>query len=49
VWDNTTTSNGCLDESVQLFVTTNGELQMARSDTLDLYSEHKAGKNELAN
>lgn len=33
---NTTEGNGCADESVQLFVTTNGKLKVTRSDTLDL-------------
>ena len=32
--DHTTSSNGGLDKSVQFFVTTNGKLQMTRSDTL---------------
>lgn len=30
----TSSSNGCLDKGVQLLVTTNGQLQVARSDTL---------------
>lgn len=36
VRNNTTTSNSRLDQSIQLFVTTNGELQMPRRNTLDL-------------
>jgi hypothetical protein len=36
VWDNTTTSNGSLDESVQLFVTSDSELQMSWCDSLIL-------------
>jgi len=35
VRNDTTTCNGSLDESIQLFVTTNGELQVARRDALD--------------
>ena len=35
VWNDTTTSNSSLDKSIQLFVTTNGQLQMPRRDTLD--------------
>ena len=34
--DDTTTSNGGLDESVELLVTTDGELQVTWGDTLDL-------------
>ena len=34
VGDHTAAGNGGLDERVQLLITTNGELQMARSDTL---------------
>ena len=34
VWDNTTTCNGCFDERVEFFVTTDGELKVTRSDTL---------------
>jgi len=36
VGDHTTTSNGCLDEGVQLFVTTDGQLQVTRRDALHL-------------
>jgi hypothetical protein len=36
VRDNTTASNGCLNEGVQLFVSANSELQMARGDALYL-------------
>ena len=36
VRDDTASSNSGLDESVQLFITTNGELKMTGSDTLDL-------------
>ena len=32
----TTTGNGSLDEGVQLFITPDGQLQVAGSDTLDL-------------
>ena len=34
--DHTATGDGGLDEGVKLFVTTDGELQVARSDALDL-------------
>merc|ERR1711997_1287863 len=34
--DDTTTGNGCLDQCVQFFVSSNSQLQMAGSDTLDL-------------
>ena len=34
--DNSTSGNGRLDERVQLLVTTDGELQVARRDTLHL-------------
>ena len=30
----TATSNGCLDQTVELFITTDGQLQMTRRDTL---------------
>ena len=33
--NHTTTSNGCLDESIELLITTDRELKMTRSDTLD--------------
>ena len=36
VWNDTTSSDGGLDEGVKLFVTTDSELQVARSDALDL-------------
>ena len=36
VGNDTTTGDGGLDESIQLFVTTNGELQMAGGDTFHL-------------
>lgn len=36
VWQYTTEGNRGLDESIQLFVTADGELQMAGRDTLDL-------------
>lgn len=32
--EDTTTSDGRFDESVELFISTNGELQVPRSDTL---------------
>lgn len=34
--DNTSTGDGGLDQSVQFIVTTDGKLQVTRSDTLDL-------------
>ena len=36
VRNDTTSGNGSLDESIQLFVTPNGQLQVTRRDTLDL-------------
>ena len=36
VWDNTTTSDGGLNQGVKLFVTTDGELQVTWCDTLHL-------------
>lgn len=36
VRNDTTTGNGCLDQRVQLFIAANGQLQVARSDTLHL-------------
>jgi len=36
VGDNTTTSDSRLNQSVELFITTNSKLQVAWSDTLDL-------------
>lgn len=35
VWDHTTASNSRLDKSVKLFVTTDGELQVAGSNALN--------------
>jgi hypothetical protein len=36
VRDHTSTSDGTLDEGVQLFISTDGQLKMARGDTLHL-------------
>ena len=36
VWDDTTTSDGSLDESVELLITSDGELEMSWSDSLHL-------------
>lgn len=36
VWDHTSTSNGALDEGVKLLVSTDGQLQVTRGDTLHL-------------
>lgn len=36
MWQDTTKGNGGADQSVQFFVTTDSELQVARGDTLDL-------------
>jgi len=36
VWQNTSEGDGSTDQSVEFFVTTNSELEMARSDALDL-------------
>jgi hypothetical protein len=36
MWKDTTEGNGCTDEGVEFFVSANGELQVAGSDTLDL-------------
>ena len=36
VGDNTTSGNSCLNESVELFVATDSELQVTRSYALDL-------------
>ena len=36
VWDDTTAGDGGLDEGIELLVTTDGELQVARGDALDL-------------
>lgn len=35
VWQNSSKGDGGADERVELFVSTNGELEMAGSDTLD--------------
>lgn len=35
VGDDSTTGDGGLDQAVELLVSANGELEMARSDTLD--------------
>ena len=36
VWDDTSTSDGSLDKSVELFVTSDSELEMSWSDSLNL-------------
>ena len=36
VGDHTTTSNGSLDQSGEFFISANGQLQVARSDSLHL-------------
>jgi hypothetical protein len=36
VWDDTTTSDGGLDEGIEFLVTADGELQVARGNSLDL-------------
>ena len=36
VGNNTTTSNGGLDEGIKLFITADSKLEMTGSDTLDL-------------
>lgn len=36
MWQDTTKRDCCANKSVQFFVTADGELQMARGDTLDL-------------
>ena len=36
MWNNTTTSDGGLDESVELLVSSDSELEMSWSDSLDL-------------
>ncbi len=36
VWDDTTTCNGALDQSVKLFISTNGKLQVPGCDALHL-------------
>ena len=35
VWDDTSACDGSLNEGVQFLISTNGQLQMARGDTLD--------------
>lgn len=35
MWNDTATSDGCLNQTVELLVSANGELKMARCDTLD--------------
>lgn len=34
VWNYTTTCNGCFNQAVQFFITTDGKLQVTRSDSL---------------
>lgn len=36
VWDDTTTSNGSLDQGIQFFITPNSQLQVTWCDTFDL-------------
>lgn len=36
VWNDTTASNGSLDERIELLIAANSELQMPRGDALDL-------------
>lgn len=36
VWDDTTAGNGSLDEGIEFFVTSNGELQMSGCNSLHL-------------
>ena len=36
VWDDTTTSNSSLDEGIELFVSSNSQLEMSWGDSLDL-------------
>lgn len=36
MWEDTTKSDGGTDEGIELLVTTDGELEMAWGDTLDL-------------
>ena len=36
VWDDTSSSDGGLDEGVELFITSDSELEMSWSDSLDL-------------
>ena len=36
VWDDTSSSDGGFDEGVELLITSNGELEMSWSDSLDL-------------
>ena len=35
VWDDSSSSDGSLDEHVELFVTSDGQLQMSRGDSSD--------------
>lgn len=35
VWQNTSKGDSCADEGIEFFVSANGELKMAGSDTLD--------------
>jgi hypothetical protein len=35
VWQDTSESDGCANQSVEFFVTTDSQLEMTRSDTLD--------------
>ena len=36
MWQNTSESNGCTNEGIEFFVSADGELKVARSNTLDL-------------
>lgn len=36
MWQDTAEGNGCADQCVEFLVTSDSELQMSRSDTLDL-------------
>lgn len=35
MWQDTTERDGCADKGIQFFVSSDGELQMARCDSLD--------------
>ena len=35
MWQDTTSGNGSTDELVELFIASNGQLQVPRSDSLD--------------
>ena len=35
MWDDTTASDGCLDQSVEFLVTSDGQLKMSWSNSLD--------------